>query len=311
MKVTIAIPCYRSSKTISIVVDQITSKFKELNRYDYEIILINDCSPDNTFEIIKELCQKDSHIMGIDLSRNWGQAAARMACLKQIDSDCLIYMDDDGQHPIEYLPQLIQKIEEGYDLVSADFSVKQTKKINKLTSAISSKLFQITGKRPKGAVSSSYFAINRMCIESLKKYQSPFPSIFGYLYQIAGKITSIKVKQNKRIVGKSGYNFSKRFKVWLNGMINFSIFPLRLSSFLGVIFSITGFIFGIVLFIRKLLFPNILVGYTSVITIILFIGGLIMIMLGLIGEYIGRIYLTISNQPQFEIREIIKKEGEM
>ena len=311
MKVTIAIPCYRSSKTISIVVDQITSKFKELNRYDYEIILINDCSPDNTFEIIKELCQKDSHIMGIDLSRNWGQAAARMACLKQIDSDCLIYMDDDGQHPIEYLPQLIQKIEEGYDLVSADFSVKQTKKINKLTSAISSKLFQITGKRPKGAVSSSYFAINRMCIESLKKYLSPFPSIFGYLYQIAGKITSIKVKQNKRIVGKSGYNFSKRFKVWLNGMINFSIFPLRLSSFLGVIFSITGFIFGIVLFIRKLLFPNILVGYTSLITIILFIGGLIMIMLGLIGEYIGRIYLTISNQPQFEIREIIKKEGEM
>ena len=311
MKVTVAIPCYKSSKTISIVVDQITSKFKELNRYDYEIILINDCSPDNTFEIIKELCQKDSHIMGIDLSRNWGQAAARMACLKQIDSDCLIYMDDDGQHPIEYLPQLIQKIEEGYDLVSADFSVKQTKKINKLTSAISSKLFQITGKRPKGAVSSSYFAINRMCIESLKKYQSPFPSIFGYLYQIAGKITSIKVKQNKRIVGKSGYNFSKRFKVWLNGMINFSIFPLRLSSFLGVIFSITGFIFGIVLFIRKLLFPNILVGYTSVITIILFIGGLIMIMLGLIGEYIGRIYLTISNQPQFEIREIIKKEGEM
>ena len=311
MKVTVAIPCYKSSKTISIVVDQITSKFRELNRYDYEIILINDCSPDNTFEIIKELCQKDSHIMGIDLSRNWGQAAARMACLKQIDSDCLIYMDDDGQHPIEYLPQLIQKIEEGYDLVSADFSVKQTKKINKLTSAISSKLFQITGKRPKGAVSSSYFAINRMCIESLKKYQSPFPSIFGYLYQIAGKITSIKVKQNKRIVGKSGYNFSKRFKVWLNGMINFSIFPLRLSSFLGVIFSITGFIFGIVLFIRKLLFPNILVGYTSVITIILFIGGLIMIMLGLIGEYIGRIYLTISNQPQFEIREIIKKEGEM
>ena len=301
MKVTVAIPCYKSSKTISIVVDQITSKFKELNRYDYEIILINDCSPDNTFEIIKELCQKDSHIMGIDLSRNWGQAAARMACLKQIDSDCLIYMDDDGQHPIEYLPQLIQKIEEGYDLVSADFSVKQTKKINKLTSAISSKLFQITGKRPKGAVSSSYFAINRMCIESLKKYQSPFPSIFGYLYQIAGKITSIKVKQNKRIVGKSGYNFSKRFKVWLNGMINFSIFPLRLSSFLGGIFSITGFIFGIVLFIRKLLFPNILVGYTSVITIILFIGGLIMIMLGLIGEYIGRIYLTISNQPQFEI----------
>ena len=110
-------------------------------------------------------------------------------------------------------------------------------------------------------------------------------------------------------MGKSGYNFSKRFKVWLNGMINFSIFPLRLSSFLGVIFSITGFIFGIVLFIRKLLFPNILVGYTSLITIILFIGGLIM--LGLIGEYIGRIYLTISNQPQFEIREIIKKEGEM
>lgn len=309
MKVTIAIPCYRSSKTIFIVVDQIVSKFNEMGKYNYEIILINDCSPDNTFDVIRELCQQNSNIIGIDLSRNWGQAAARMACFQSINSDCLIFMDDDGQHPIEYLPQLIQKIEEGYDLVCADFSEKQTKKIDMITSSISSKIFELSGKRPKGAVSSSYFAINKMCIESLKKYQSPFPSIFGYLYQIAGRITSIKVKQNKRLVGKSGYNFSKRFKVWLNGMINFSIFPLRLASFLGMIFSIIGFVLGIIIFIQKLLNPNVVVGYTSIITIMLFIGGLLMIMLGLIGEYIGRIYLTISNQPQVEIREIIKKEG--
>ncbi len=305
MKITVSIPCYRSAKTLPTVVSQIRTTIAMHLGYTYQIILVNDCSPDQTFEVIKQLCQEDENIVGINLSRNWGQATARMASIPYIKGDCTVFMDDDGQHPIEHMFDLIKKIEEGYDIVSADFSQKQTKFINRLTSSISSKLYLAMGKRPKGAISSAYFALNKMCTDSLKKYQSPFPSIFGYLYQIAGRITSVKLEHRKRLEGSSGYNFRKRFKVWLNGMVNFSIVPLQLSSLLGVIFSSIGFLTGVILVIRKLLNPNILMGYTSLITVVLVIGGLLMIMIGLMGEYIGRIYLTLSDQPQYEIRETL------
>lgn len=308
MKITVSIPCYRSAKTLPYVVEQIKKTVAQRPSYSYQIILVNDCSPDNTFDVIRSLCQEDENIVGVNLSRNWGQATARMASIPYIEGDCTVFMDDDGQHPIDHLFDLVDKIEEGYDLVSADFSQKQTKFMNRFTSAISAKVYTAMGKRPKGAVSSAYFAINKMCTDSLKKYQSPFPSIFGYIYQIAGRITSIKLEHKKRLEGTSGYNFKKRFKVWLNGMVNFSIVPLQLSSMMGLLFSAIGFIIGIILVIRKLLNPSILAGYTSLITVILIIGGLLMIMIGLMGEYIGRMYLTLSNQPQYEVRETLNVE---
>lgn len=305
MKITVAIPCYRSAKTLPYVVSKIKETVAERPENDYQIILVNDHSPDNTFDVISEICSQDTQIIGIDLSRNWGQASARMACIPYITGDCTVFMDDDGQHPIERMYELIDKIQEGYDLVSADFPKKQSSVLDRLTSAAATKLFVAMGKRPKGAVSSSYFAISKMCTDSLQKYQSPFPSIFGYLYQIAGRITSIKMEHKKRMAGKSGYNFKKRMKVWINSMVNFSIIPLRLSSLIGAILSMLGFLSGVVLVIRKILNPTILMGYTSMITVLLFIGGLLMMMLGIMGEYIGRIYLTLSNQPQYEIRTVL------
>ncbi len=305
MKITVAIPCYCSAKTLPYVIPKIKETISNRIENEYQIILVNDNSPDNTFEVIRSLCADDTNIIGIDLSRNWGQATARMAAIPYIDGDCTVFMDDDGQHPIERLYELVDKIAEGYDLVSADFPQKQASFLNRLTSILSAKLYVAMGKRPKGAVSSSFFAISKLCTDSLQKYQSPFPSIFGYLYQIAGRITSIKMEHKKRIAGRSGYNFKKRLKVWLNSMVNFSIVPLRLSSIIGIILSLIGIISGFALIIRKLIYPSILVGYTSLITVILFVGGLLMMMLGIIGEYIGRMYLTLSNQPQYEIRTVV------
>lgn len=308
MKVTIAIPCYRSARTLPVVVKRIRETIHSENNYEYQIILVNDCSPDNTFEVIRELCKEDKKIVGVNLTKNWGQAHARFAAIPYIEGDIAVFMDDDGQHPIEKMFELIHKIEEGYDLVSADFEKKQEKWSSRITSKLSSKLYIMMGKRPQGAVSSSYFAINRMCIDNLKKYTSPFPSIFGYLYQIAGKITSIKLKHLKRMSGSSGYTFKKRFILWLNGFVNFSMAPLRLASFLGVTSAFFGMVLGVLIIIRKIIHPEILAGYTSLISIILFVGGIIMLILGLIGEYIGRMYMVLSDQPQYVIREIINAD---
>ncbi len=309
MKVTIAIPCYRSAKTLPFVVKRIRETIQSEKNYEYQIILVNDCSPDNTFEMIRELCEEDKAIVGVNLTKNWGQAHARFAAIPYIEGDIAVFMDDDGQHPIEKMFELIHKIEDGYDLVSADFEKKQEKWSSRITSKLSSKLYIMMGKRPQGAVSSSYFAINRMCIDSLKNYTSPFPSIFGYLYQIAGKITSIKLEHLKRMSGSSGYNFKKRFTLWLNGFVNFSIAPLRLASFLGMISAFLGLVLGVLMIIRKIIHPEILAGYTSLISITLFVGGIIMLILGLLGEYIGRIYMVLSDQPQYVIRETINTDS--
>lgn len=310
MKITVAIPCYRSAKTLPIVVEKIKNTITSVKGYEYQIVLVNDCSPDNTFEVIQRLCEEDNNIVGVNLARNWGQATARIATVPYIEGDVAVFMDDDGQHPIERIFELVHKIEEGYDLVSADFVKKKTKWSSRLTSKISSKVYVMMGKRPEGAVSSSYFAINRMCIESLKNYTSPFPSIFGYLYQICGRITSVEFEHLERISGGSGYNFKKRFTLWLNGFVNFSVVPLRFASLMGIICAFLGFLSGIVIIIRKLIEPHILVGYTSQISVVLFVGGLIMLMLGLMGEYIGRMYLVMSNQPQYVIRETINVRNE-
>lgn len=310
MKITVAIPCYRSEKTLPIVVKRIKETITSRPGYEYQIVLVNDCSPDGTYEEIKKLCREDKNIVGVNLSRNWGQAHARIASIPYIQGDIAVFMDDDGQHPIERIFELTDKIEEGFDLVSANFEKKQEKWTSRLTSKISSKIYVMMGKRPKGAVSSSYFAINQMCINNLKNYKSPFPSIFGYLYQIAGKITNVKFEHLKRMSGHSGYNFKKRFSLWLNGFVNFSIVPLRVASALGIISAFVGFLIGMGKIIHKLINPNILIGYTSLIAVILFIGGILMLLLGLIGEYIGRMYLVLSNQPQYVIRETINNERE-
>lgn len=306
MKITVAIPCYRSAKTLPIVVDRIRKAVAaEEKKYEYQIVLVNDCSPDNTFEVIRELCKEDKNIVGVNLSRNWGQAHARFAAIPYIEGEIAVFMDDDGQHPIERMFELVHKVEEGYDLVSANFENLKEKWTSRITSKLASKIYIAMGKRPEGAVSSSYFAINRMCVDNLKNYHSPFPSIFGYLYQIAGRITNIKFEHLKRLSGSSGYNFKKRFMLWLNGFVNFSIAPLRISAFLGVFSAFLGFLVALIMIIRKLINPSVLVGYTSLISVILFVGGILMLILGLMGEYIGRIYLVLSDQPQFVVRETI------
>ena len=309
MKITVAIPCYRSAKTLPVVVSRIKQAVQAEEGYEYQIVLVNDCSPDNTFEVIRQLCSEDPNIVGVNMSRNFGQAHARFAAIPYIEGDIAVYMDDDGQHPVERMFELIHKVEEGYDLVSANFEKQSTKWTSRLTSKMAAKIYVAMGKRPEGAVSSSYFAINRMCIDNLKNYHSPFPSIFGYLYQITKNITNIKFEHHERLSGRSGYNFKKRFMLWLNGFVNFSISPLRFSALLGVFSGALGFLLALIMIIRKLINPAILMGYTSLISVILVMSGIIMILLGLIGEYVGRIYLVLSDQPQYIVRETINVES--
>lgn len=306
MLISIIIPCYRSEKTIGKVIEEIKSVFSSQEKYDYEVILVNDCSPDNTIDEIRYLCKENKKIIGINLSRNYGQASAKLASLGYINGDIAVFMDDDGQHPAKGILTLADKILEGYDVVYAHFAQKQHSLFKRATSSLQRKLGIWAGNSPKGIYGSSFLAYSRFVVDSLKNYTSPFVSIGGYLMRITTKFANVEMEHRERIEGTSGYNLKKLLNLWLNTITNFSIVPIRLASFIGFISAAIGLIFGSVTVIRKFVQPEIAAGYTSTIAVLFFIGGIIMLILGFLGEYIGRIYMSISNAPQYTIREVIK-----
>lgn len=307
MLVSVCIPCYRSEKTISAVVEGIKREFALHTEYEYEIILVNDGSPDATFSVIRSLCSSDERIRGVDLSRNYGQNLALCAAYAQIRGDMAVFMDDDGQHPAAGIFMLLDKLREGYDVAIAKFPHKKHSIFKRITSWGHRTLAEWTGTCPKGIIYSSFTAWSRVAIDAAKDYHSPFASIGAYLMHVTTRFANVEIPHNDRLNGESGYTFKKLITLWLTSFTSFSIVPLRAASVLGAISAGVGFIWGLFLVIRKLVNPGIAAGYTSMMTLLLLIGGIIMLILGLIGEYIGRIYMTISDMPQYTVREIVEK----
>ena len=303
--VSVAIPCYNSAMTIASVVDELRAVFAAHPAYDYQIILVNDCSKDDTFAVIEGLCAVDPKLVGVDLSRNFGQTVAKMAALPYVTGDVLVYMDDDGQHPADRIFDLVEKVLEGNDLVYARFPHKHHSLFKRFTSWLNGKVLEINGTKPRGITLSSYYAMDRMAVEALKKYKSPFPSMGGYLSHVAKSYANVDMDHRDRLAGTSNYTLGRMLKLWLTGFTNFSTVPLRLGAFIGILCACVGFVTGVVVVIRKLLHPGIVAGYTSSIAVQLFIGGVIMMLLGLCGEYIGRIYMTVSDMPQYEVRRTV------
>lgn len=301
--VSVAIPCYKSALTIPTVVNDIRSAIAQRDGYDYQIVLVNDYPDDNTFEVISQLCREDPKIIGVNLSRNFGQTTAKMAALPYVTGDVLVYMDDDGQHPADQIYLLVDKVLDGYDMVYARFPHKKHSLFKRFTSWLNAKVLEFNGTKPKDIVISSYHAMSRTAVDALKKYKSPFPSMAGYLFHVVRRYANVDMEHQERLAGHSNYTLGKMLKLWLTGFTNFSTMPLRLSAFVGGGCAAIGFITGAIVVIRKLINPAIAAGYTSSIALQLFIGGMIMMILGLCGEYIGRIYMTVSNMPQYEIRE--------
>lgn len=309
MLISICIPCYRSTLTLEAVVLDIKREFQLHEEYECQVILVNDGSPDNTFDVIKKLCREDKRIVGVNLSKNSGQAAARLAALPYADGEIIVYMDDDGQHPVSGIFELIGKLQEGYDVVYAKFTGRKHSGFKRVTSRLKKRIAEAAGTKPKGIDTSPFAAWSRTAVNAVKEYKSPFPSTGSYLRCITDKFANVEVEHRARIAGKSGYNFKKLFGLWLTGLTNFSIVPLRLASFCGVFCATIGFFGGIAVIIRKLIYPAMAAGYASTIVVILFIGGMIMMMLGLIGEYIGRIYMILSNKPQYVINRTVNADG--
>ncbi|MEG1426996.1 MAG: glycosyltransferase family 2 protein [Oscillospiraceae bacterium] len=302
-KLSFVIPCYGSEKTLESVIHEITETLQTRKEFDYEIILVNDSSPDHVFSVIKKLTESNPKIKGIDLAKNFGQHAALMTGFNHVTGDIVISLDDDGQNPADEVFKLVDEIDDDHDLVFAKYGARQYSFFRNFGSKVNDAMAVFFIGKPKNLIIGTYFACKRFVIDEIIKYRNPYPYIEGLLLRATNKVKNVQVNHRERISGHSGYDFKKLFSLWINGFTAFSVKPLRVATIIGVICACFGFLYGCFVIVEKFLDPTTPTGYSSTMAALLFIGGLIMLILGMIGEYVGRIYISLNNSPQYVIRK--------
>lgn len=304
--ISFIIPCYNSEKTIEKVVNDI-EELSTKKGWDYEVILINDSSKDNTFSVIKKICDNNKKVTGINMARNFGQHAALMAGFNQCVGDVVVCLDDDGQTPPSEAYKLIDATEK-YDVAFASYREKKHSWFRNFGSGVNSLMLESMLNKPKELKVTSYFAAKKFVIDEIKKYKNAFPYVTGLLLRTTNNIGNVEVEHKEREVGQSGYSFKKLISLWSNGLTAFSVKPLRISTYLGLMSAVLGVIYAIWAIINRIKNPAVPLGWTTIIVILLFLGGMILFVLGMIGEYIGRIYISLNSSPQYVIKEIVKTE---
>lgn len=305
---SVVIPCYNSEKNIESVIKRDIGIFERSGIEEFEFVLVNDCSKDNTWNVIRELAKEHEYITAINLAKNAGQHGAIMAGFNNVSGDYVIVSDDDGQTQMEKIPELFLKMDEGYDVVSTRW-VSKTKRsfVRRVGSEFNDKITRKLFNQPNDVYLSIFFLAKRFVIDEMIKYQNPYPYVLGLIIRSTHNIGVVEVEQLDRQSGSSGYSIKKLIRLWLNGFTSFSVVPLRISTYFGIISAFFGFIYGLAIIIRRLVDVNVSVGWSSITAIMLIMSGVILCVLGMIGEYIGRIYMCINNSPQYIIKEVAKK----
>ncbi len=303
MKVSIAIPVYNSENTIARVVEELIEILTK--HYELEIVLVNDESPDNSEAVCIDIHQKYPNIVKFySLAKNVGEHNAVMAALNHVTGDYTVIMDDDFQNPITEVVKLFEYIKDNnYDVVYTYYEKKHHSFFRNLGSRFNDKVANIMLQKPKDLYLSSFKVLNKFLVQEIIKYDLPFPYVDGLILRTTSKIGKLKVLHQKREEGKSGYTFKKLFRLWMNMFVNFSILPLRIAIIIGFVFAIFGFGLGVYAVIDKMLHPWIPLGYTTLAVLISLFAGIQLIAIGLVGEYLGRVFLSQNKRPQYSIRK--------
>lgn len=304
-KLSFVIPCYRSEKTVGFVVDEIVAEAEKLGCAGYEIICVNDSSPDNVWGVLMDLCDRYPAVCAIDFAKNMTRIPAVMAGLSHATGDVMIVLDDDGQCPMDQLGALLLPIAGGADVASARYPEKKQSWFKNFGSRLNARMTEIMLEKPRALQFSNFLAIRRYVVDEILRYTNPYPYLTGLLLRTTNRIVNVDMEERERISGSTTYTFKKLIALWMNGFTAFSVKPLRIATVIGCITAAAGFLWGIVTVLRKIINPsNILAGYSSTMAVVLFVGGMLMLMVGLVGEYVGRIYISINKSPQYVIRSV-------
>ena len=252
-KISFVIPCYRSTATLPGVVAEIQEAMKNMEAYTYEIVLVNDCSPDDTFETIRRLCGENEKITGISLAKNFGQHSALMAGFHHVTGDLVVCLDDDGQTPALEAGKLIRGIEQGADVVYARYQHKHHSGFRNFGSHVNELMTRIMLGKPRNLYVSSYFAARRFVVEEMMRYEYAYPYVIGLVLRSTKNIVNVDVNHRDRRAGESGYTLGKLLNLWFNGFTAFSVKPLRVATLTGVVCALCGFAYGIYTIIKDII----------------------------------------------------------
>lgn len=313
LKLSVVIPCYRSEHMIAEVVGLIKQTVDtRADEFDYEIILVNDSSPDDTLGTIVRLSDEDpEHVVALDLARNFGQFPALMAGFSRVSGDVVVVMDDDMQCPPQEMFKLVDGVvNDGKDIVYARYPHREHAHWRNLGSKFNTWCVHRFARVPKDLQINNYYAVKRYVIDNALRYRNPYPYIDGLLMQSVRTYANVDIHHHAREEGTSGYNLKKLVSQWTDGVMQYSIVPLRFATGFGGLCAIVGFIAAIVLIIRTLISPDPVEGWASLMVAILFFSGLIISVVGMVGEYVGRAYLSLNSMPQYIVRNSLDRRPE-
>ncbi|HLJ95379.1 MAG TPA: glycosyltransferase family 2 protein [Gemmataceae bacterium] len=309
MQISIVIPVYNGAASIDALV---TRLIDVLGTNALQIVLVNDGSPDKSDEICRSLYRRFSEtITYVKLAKNFGEHNAVMAGLQHARGDYVVIMDDDFQNPPDEVVRLIEHAcGHNYDIVYTFYRHKRHHWFRNLGSLLNDRVANFMLDKPRDLYLSSFKCLSRFTVDEILKYRGPFPYLDGLALRCTRNIGKLEVCHQPRREGRSNYTFRRLVRLWLNMFVNFSVMPLRLSTLMGLAFGAAGFLMGAWVFVEKMTFPDVPVGWPSVIVAIVLFSGVQLVMLGLLGEYLGRLFLSSNQTPQYVVREVLDGELE-
>lgn len=306
--ISFVIPCYRSERTISKVIEEIVETVAKKQGYDYEIICVNDASPDNVLDVLREAANSNPKIKVINLAKNKGKHAAILAGHSFVSGEFIVDLDDDCQSPVCEFWRLLTPVEnDECDVATANYFKKKESFWKRAGSKVNMIMTGIMLDKPKGMVIDNLSVMKRFVSDEMLKYKNPYPYFEGLVFSVTKRVNVIMMEQRERGDDQgTGYTIRKSIALWANGLTAFSVKPLRIASIAGACFALVGFCAIIYIFLGRLVFHTIYVlGYASLMAMLLFSSGLMMLMLGMLGEYIGRMYISLNAAPQYTVKETI------
>lgn len=302
---SVVVPVFNSEESLTELFERLKKVFNNMDK-TFEIIFVNDCSNDNSCEVLKNIYAKNQNVIVIDLMKNYGQHNALMCAFNYCNGKYIITIDDDLQNPPEEIPKLYQKAINGYDAVLGVYNTKQHHLYKNIGSYVIRKLNNKIFETENKISFSSFRILKKSIIDELKLMHTPFPYISGMILSITSSIANVEIRHSQRKHGKTSYDFRKLLNLSFNLLINYSSIPLRFIGTVGLIASVGSFFLGCIYILKKLLLGTPPAGWTTIVVLVSFYNSIILIIFFILGEYISRILKELSNSRQFTIREVLK-----
>ena len=306
LEISVVIPVYGSARILPELVERLQAALVAITKPDgFEVVLVHDHGPDDSWQVIQKLARTRPWLKGVNLRRNASQHNALMAGFAHSAGKYVITMDDDLQHDPHDIPRIIESLQQGADLCYVRFASRKHALWKRAGSAFNDIVASRLLNKPRNLYLSPFRGMRREICDEALTYRGPFVYVDGLLLQSTSNYTMITAHHHERQDGQSGYSLRKSISLWLQMATSFSIVPLRFVSLAGLAASALSFIFALAVVGRKLAVPDMAVGWPSLIFAILFMGGLQLLALGAIGEYVGRILLNVNNRPQYVVGNTI------